>query len=696
MLPNLLFECIMEEIPPKMQSNAVIQIKNYIDSALNNGNIKFQSTDVFITARRFVILVNKLDAQKLDEEIKGPNINAPKKAIEGFLRKTKKNIDELLVREIKNEKFYFACNINTQINLEEFFKKVLEEMLRGFSWPKSMRWGNVKERWIRPIRSMLCILDDRVIPVTFADIVASNVTFGHRFLSTKKFNVSKIDDYLNFLDENYVILDQNKRKEYILKEIRKFETDNKLQLEENEKLLDELNGLVEYPIVLFGKVGNFDLPIEVVSSVICSQQKYLILSYYKGDKKKISHFATVVSVINDQVIQGYERVLSARLTDAQFFVNQDKKYNLDYYSNKLNLISFHDHLGSVTEKVKRITALAKYIAIWIPLASLLKVERAATLAKADLATSMVREFPELQGVMGGYYASYFNEDKEVIDAIINHYLPLGPKQNCPASTITIAIALADKVDNLVGFAIAGEKFSSSSDPFALRRNAIGLIRIILENNLNISINLLLDKSASLYPKSLFSKKLERQKLSKKQVVEIVFKFCLERFKVILREINLPKNIIESIPIEGKIIDLLNIKKKAIILNNYIKTDNGKHILNTYKRVNNIINKSDATYEPKKLNKLMLYSIKSLIEKEEIVLLKHIKSTYKNVKYIIKKDDFTTALDELVGFYSIVNDFMDNVQINCDSEKLRRNRMNLIVAIHQIFHLIADFSKVLEH
>ncbi|WP_339046515.1 glycine--tRNA ligase subunit beta [Candidatus Mesenet endosymbiont of Agriotes lineatus] len=691
MLPNLLFECIMEEIPPKMQNNAVIQIKNYIDSALNKGNIRCQSTYVFITARRFVILVNKLDAQKLDEEIKGPNINASKKAIEGFLRKTKKNIDELLVREIKNEKFYFACNINTQINLEEFFKKVLEEMLKGFPWPKSMRWGNVKERWIRPIQSMLCILDDKVIPVIFADVVASNVTFGHRFLSTKKFNVSKTDDYLNFLDENYVILDQNKRKEYILKQIRKFEIDNKLQLEANEKLLDELNGLVEYPIVLFGKVGDFDLPIKVISSVICSQQKYLILSRCQDNEKKISYFATVVSVINDQVIQGYEKVLSARLTDAQFFVNQDKKYNLDYYSNKLNLISFHDHLGSVAEKVKRITALAKYIAIWVPLASLLKVEWAAMLAKADLATSMVREFPELQGVMGGYYASCFNEDKEVIDAITNHYLPLGPKQNCPSSATTIAIALADKVDNLIGFAIAGEKFSSSSDPFALRRNAIGLIRIILENNLNISINLLLDKSASLYPKSLFSKKFEGQKLSKKQAVEIVFRYCLERFKVILKETNIPKNIIESIPIEGKIINLLNIKEKAIILNDYIETDNGKRILSTYKRISNMLSKSHAIYQPKKLNKLMLYSTKSLIEREEIALLKHIKSTYKNMKCI--KDNFIVTLDELAGFHSIVNDFMDNIQINCDSEKLRRNRIDLIIAIHQVFNLVADFSKV---
>lgn len=696
MLPNLLFECIMEEIPPKMQSAAVTQIKNYIDNALNKGNVRFKSTCVFITARRFVILINKLDAEKLDEEIKGPNVNASKKAIEGFLRRTKKNIDELLVRKIKNEKFYFACNINTQINLEEFLKKALEEMFKNFSWPKSMRWGNVKERWIRPIRNMLCILDDKIIPVTFAGIVASNVTFGHHFLSAKRLSVSKIDDYFNFLNENHVILDQNKRREYILKQIRKFEIDNKLQLEENEKLLDELNGLVEYPIVLFGKIDDFDLPIEVISSVICNKQKHLILSYCKGDEQKISHFATVVSIVNDQVIQDYEKVLSARLTDAQFFVNQDKKYSLDYYSNKLNLISFHDHLGSVAEKVERITALAKYIAIWVPLASLLKVERAATLAKADLATYMVKEFPELQGIMGGYYANYFGEDKEVVDAIINHYLPLGPKQSCPSSSVTIAIALADKVDNLIGFIAAGEKFSGSSDPFALRRNAIGLIRIILENDLNISINLLLDKSASLYPKSLFSKKFEKQKLSKKQVVEIVFKFCLERFKVILKEMNIPKNVVESIPIEGKAIDLLDIKEKATILNNYIKTDNGKHILNTYKRISNIIGRSNVICQPKKLNKLMLYSIKSLIEKEEITLLKYVKSTYKNIKCIIKKDDFTAALDELAGFHSTVNDFMDNIQINCDSEKLRRNRINLLAAIYEIFNLVVNFDKILKH
>ncbi|VVC27603.1 Glycine-tRNA ligase, beta subunit, partial [Cinara cedri] len=297
-------------------------------------------------------------------------------------------MEDLFVRKINDEDFYFIKKDSCAFNIKEFLKNQLEEMLKNFSWPKSMRWGTRKERWVRPIKNILCILDGEVIPISFAGITASNVTYGHRLLSQNQvFTVDTPKDYFNLLEKNNVILQQDKRKKFILDQIKDFSKKHNLQLEQNDYLLNELTGLIECPIVLFGKVNqekSAELPKEVILSIVHTQQKYLALS----DGQKILYFATVVNVKNDNVIKGHEKILEARLADAQFLISQDKKHNLDYYVNKLDSISFHGYLGSVQEKVKRIIALSKYIAIWIPHASLIKVERAAYLAKADLATSI--------------------------------------------------------------------------------------------------------------------------------------------------------------------------------------------------------------------------------------------------------------------------------------------------------------------
>ncbi len=484
---QLLFECLSEEIPPRMQNVAATQVKSCIANVFNKNNVKFTSMEVFVTARRITLFVDNINALELKDsnnEVKGPNINAPKIAIEGFLRKYQKNEEDLLVRKVNNEDFYFIKRESCSFNIREFLKNQLEEMLKNFSWLKSMRWGEGKERWVRPIKKILCILNDEIIPVSFAGITASNTTYGHRFLSSDAaLTIKAPKDYFELLEKNSVILQLDKRKQFILDQINKFTKEQNLQLEKNDYLLNELTGLIEWPIVLFGEVNqekSFGLPKEVILSIINTQQKYLALS----DGQRISYFVTVVNVNNDKVVKGHERILEARLADAQFLISQDKKENLDHYVKKLDSILFHAYLGSVGEKVKRITALSKYIAIFIPHASLIKVERAAYLAKADLATSIVKEFPELQGVMGGYYASYFHEDKEIVEAITEHYKPIWPEQECPKSPSAIAVSIADKVDSLVGLIAAGEKISGSYDQFGLRRMTIGIIRTILENNLH--------------------------------------------------------------------------------------------------------------------------------------------------------------------------------------------------------------------
>ncbi|WP_265045010.1 MULTISPECIES: glycine--tRNA ligase subunit beta [unclassified Wolbachia] len=691
---QLLFECLSEEIPSRMQNVAATQVKSCIANVFNKNNVKFTSMEVFVTARRITLFVDNINALELKDsnnEVKGPNINAPKSAIEGFLRKYQKNEEDLLVRKVNNEDFYFIKRESCSFNIREFLKNQLEEMLKNFSWLKSMRWGEGKERWVRPIKNILCILNDEIIPVSFAGITASNTTYGHRFLSSDAtLTIKAPKDYFELLEKNSVILQLDKRKQFILDQINKFTKEQNLQLEKNDYLLNELTGLIEWPIVLFGEVNqekSFGLPKEVILSIINTQQKYLALS----NGKRISHFVTVVNVNNGEVVKGHERILEARLADAQFLISQDKKEDLDHYVKKLGSILFHAFLGSVGEKVKRITSLSKYIAIFIPHALLIKVERAAYLAKADLATSIVREFPELQGVMGGYYASYFQEDREIVEAITEHYKPIGPEQECPKSPSAIAVSIADKVDSLVGLIAAGEKISGSYDQFGLRRMTISIIRTILENNLHIPIRLLIDKSVSLYSRLLFNENTTSvDKPNRKQISELVFRFCLERFKVILKNRDIRQDVVDSILYKIDINDLLTAEKQTVILDRYLSTPEGEQILSTYKRVSNMmskVRKSDGTTYSAS------YGKRFLIENEEIALSNCAITACKNIKQAIKNNHFNAALDELAGFAPFINQFMDSVKINCDSDKLRRNRLSLLENVVSVFHLVADFNLI---
>ncbi len=696
MSSQLLFECLSEEIPPRMQNSAAAQVKSYVANAFNKNNVKFASIEVFITARRITLFVDSINISGLkgsNNEVKGPNVNAPKSAVEGFLRKNGKSETDLFVRKVGNGDFYFIKKDVCSFNVQEFLKNLLEEMLKNFSWPKSMRWSEEKERWVRPIQNILCILNDEIIPISFAGVTARNVTYGHRFLSSgMALTAETPKDYFALLKKNNVILQPDKRKQFILDQIDKFTKEQSLQLEKNDYLLNELTGLIEWPIVLFGKVDqekSSGLPKEVVLSIINTQQKYLALS----NGQRISHFVTVVNVNNDEVVKGHERILEARLADAQFLISQDKKENLDYYVKKLDSILFHTYLGSVGEKVKRIIALSKYIAIYVPRASLIKVERAAYLAKADLATSIVKEFPELQGTIGGYYASCFQEDREIVEAITEHYKPIGSEQECPKSPAAIAVAIADKVDSLVGLIAAGEKISGSYDQFGLRRMAIGIIRTILENNLHVPVKLLIDKSVSLYPKLTFTENVtsfdQSNKPSKEKISELVLRFFLERFKVILRNKGVRQGIVDSI-LWTDMNDLLTAEKQTIVLDHYLSTPEGEQVLSTYKRVSNIVNKAEkndnTTYGAS-------YNKKFLIDSEEIALSNCAVAVCKSIKQAIKNGYFNTALDELTGFAPFINQFMDSVKINCDSDKLRRNRLSLLASVVSIFHLVARFSLI---
>ncbi|MDG7056059.1 MAG: glycine--tRNA ligase subunit beta [Wolbachia endosymbiont of Meromenopon meropis] len=697
MLSQLLFECISEEIPPRMQSLAASQIKGYINNIFSKNVIRFSSMEVFVTARRITLFIKNISISEFNSsnnEIKGPNINVQKDVIESFLRKNKKSESDLFIRKVGNAKFFFVKKDCCSFDTQEFFKNLLEEMLKNFSWKRSMRWNEGKEKWIRPIQNILCILDNQIIPVSFAGIKACNLTFGHRFFSnsTAPLIPKTPEHYFSLMESNNVILQRDKRKKIILDQINQFIKEHSLQLEINDHLLNELTGLVEWPIVLFGKVDqekSSELPRAVILSIINMQQRYLALS----NEGRISHFVTVVNINNNVVVRGYEAILEARLADAKFLISQDKRKNLDFYVEKLDSILFHTHLGSVGEKVKRIVTLSKYIAIYVPRASLIKVERAAYLAKADLATSMVREFPELQGTIGGYYASCSEEDDEIIEAITEHYKPIKLEQECAKSPTSISVAIADKIDSLIGLIAINKKISGSYDQFGLRRMAIGVIRTILENSLHIPLKLLIDKSVSLYleSRSVFNmEQFDQFHRMKEKILEVAFKFFLDKFKVILRNEGIKPDVISSILYNNHVDDLLSVKKRAVVLDNYLNTLKGKQILNTYKRVSNIINRAEK-------NDNTIYSAfykkKFLIDNKEIALSNSAVIVYKNIKQAIENGCFNIALDELNVFIPFVNQFMDNVKINCDSNTLRKNRLFLLTSVISIFHLVANFDFV---
>ncbi|AAZ68055.1 glycine--tRNA ligase subunit beta [Ehrlichia canis] len=693
---ELLFECLSEEIPPEMQNSAYLYINSYIKKELNRYNINFKSIEVFVTPNRLTLYVNNIVNSSSNNLLKrkGPKVSADKIAIEGFLKKVNKKISDLIICKVGNDEFYYAeISNNIEINTENIISSIIENMLTNFPWDKKMRWGTGNTHWIRPIINIMCILDGKVLPIKFADIEANNKSRGNRF--TKFFEVKDFNSYISQLKKNNVILCQEERMNSILQQIQNITEENNLVCENNQNLINKLNGILEYPIVIMGSVDEkfHDLPKELILSVMHNHQKYL--AAFTGGK--ITNFITISTVSNDAIISGHNNVLNARLSDASFLINKDKEYNIDYYIEKLKNIVFHAKLGSVFEKVNRIVALSKYISMWIPHSSLIKVERASQLSKFDLSTLAVKEFPELQGIIGGYYASYFNEELEISESIVNHYEPTSSKKECPSSPITIAVSISDKTDSLVGMIVAGEQVTGSRDPFSIRRMAISVIRTIIENNLNIPIKLLVEKSVSLYSYAITEKNainkikdVISRKNRRKDIIFYVLEFFSNRFKIMLKEDGIKEDIINAVIESRKFNNLLIIKKEANLLNEYVFTNNGIEIIKAYKRLSNISDIEDniSITTKQKPNKKLFSA------NEEHDLYKEISYQKNNIKKLIKENKFKESLDNLYNFSCCVNRFMDNVKVNDKMNKeLYKNRISLVKSAFYIFDLVTDFSKI---
>ncbi len=691
---DFLFECLSEEVPAKMQNYVVERMYEILKSQLKKSDLEYKTLHVFTTPRRFTIIINGLPAflNSKSVELRGPRVGATETAVLGFLKKVGGKKEELEIKKTEKGEFYFFYykeeSLSTQITLQT----LIEDLLANFNWPKSMRWYGSNVRWIRPIKNLLCLFDGATVPVEFAGLRATNKTCGHRF-RVGWFSVSSLQDYLEKLEKNYVILDQNQRLKIIKTDLIKIANENNFHFNLDEDLLKEMANLTEYPKVLLGTFESryLALPKELLITVMKSHQKYHHLLDSNGTL--VPFFIFVSNNGDDEmVIKGNEKVIAARLEDAKFLIEQDLRNNLSYYADKLSNVVFHSKLGSIEEKVERVTTVSKYISVWVPNVSLIDIEKAAKLIKADLATDLVKEFPELQGIIGGYYAEKAGEEKVIVDAIREHYYPINAESVCTQEPIAVALSIADKIDSMVGLFSIGERASGSRDPFSLRRLAIGISRTVLENQVLIPLDLIIDKAIHCYPINLFKKRKRKEaqdKLYRDFVVEEILDFCMARFRVMMKSQGIDENVFYSITSSQKMYVLNIIYKNCNYLSKFLQEDEGRLVLVVYKRIKNIVN--DAPLQGKIGRFYKTYNRSLFIDEEEVILSSHLTKIGPELKLAIKENEIEFAMSLLVILLPFVKKFIDCVLINHENNDVRRNRLLILSYVKHLFNCVVNFD-----
>lgn len=683
-MPTLLLELFSEEIPARMQQAAVRQLAEKMQAALAEQRIWQKTSDVqaFVTPRRLAVRIADIPAVQPDMTVekKGPRISAPKKALEGFLRSTGLSKDQLEVRGEGKDATYFAVTEQRGQATSEIIKPLIEAVLSGFHWPKSMRWGTGETAWVRPLHSILCILDKEPVPVTFAGIAAGNITSGHRFLSPEAIIIDSPEQYEYVLENAYVLADAGARKSFIRAGLEKLSTDAGYVPIKDEKLLEEVTGLVEWPVVLKGNIDAsfMGLPKEVIITVMREHQKYFAL--HTHDAQLAPHFLFVSNMqtadAGKAIIAGNERVARARFADGQFYWDLDRNTPLSDFSARLQGVTFHAKLGSVAEKVARMEALALALVPDIPKAGAAQVARAIQLCKADLTSGMVGEFPELQGVMGRYYALEQGESPEVANAIRDHYLPKGADDAVPDAPVSIAVALADKLDTLISFFAMNEKPTGSKDPFALRRAAIGVIRIILENRLRVPLGTII-----VPPPDLSSEGGGGSSL---------FPFLTDRLKVLLKDQGLRHDVIAAVFAYPGKFDITQLVARAWALQDFLSTADGENLLAAYKRAANMV-RIEAKKDGKPYDEM---ANESLLQKpEEHALFQALSASTQAVEQSVERDDNEAAMQALANLRVPVDAFFEQVLVNDENPDIRTNRLHLLSQLRDTMDRLADFSQI---
>jgi glycyl-tRNA synthetase beta chain len=687
-MPQLLLELLSEEIPARMQAQAADDLKRLVCEGLQKMKLSFDGATASVTPRRLALVIDGLPETRPDitEERRGPRADAPQAAVDGFLRSVGLTLGEVEDRQTPGGRFLYAKVKRRGGATAEVLAEVIEAALAQLRWPRSMRWADHRVRWIRPLRSMICLFGGEVVAVTCGPVAAARSTKGHRFLAPNAFNVRDFADYRARLREAKVIVAQDERRERILGEARRLADAAGLTVKDDDALLDEVVGLVEWPVVLIGRIDHsfMDLPPEVLLTSMRAHQKYLAL--LDRDGQMAPRFLVVAGTETvdggRRVIAGNERVLRARLSDARFFWDQDRRRTLESRVDKLAERVFHAKLGSERERVERIAALARVIARYTS-ANADHAERAGRLSKADLTTEMVGEFPELQGVMGRYYALHDGEPAAVADAIGEHYAPQGPGDRCPNAPVSTAVALADKIDTLFGFFAVGEKPTGSKDPFALRRAALGAIRLILENGLRVPLLTTFEAAAEGYNQT---GSLQEPAANSGDLLD----FFAERLKVYLRDRGVRHDLVSAVFAAGREDDLVRLLLRVEALRDFLLTDDGVNVLTALKRASNIVRieekRDGTTYDGEAKEAL-------LVQAEEIGLHAELDRAEVRIGEHLAGERFADAMSVVAALRSPVDEFFDRVTVNCENAERRVNRLRLLARIRAALRQVADFSLI---
>lgn len=705
-MPELLLELLSEEIPARFQRRAADDLHRLVTGALVENGLTYEGARAFSTPRRIALTVQGLTARSADieEERKGPRVDAPEKAVQGFLKSAGlSSVDQAEVRSDPKKGDYYVAIINRPGKpASEIVGAVLPGLIRDFPWPKSMRWGarSAPEksdwsdataegasslRWVRPLRSLLCTYgpeteEPETIAFEISGLVSGNLTYGHRFMAPKPISIRRFDDYVAKLEEAKVILDQERRQAMIAHDARNIAGAQGLEVVEDEALLQEVAGLVEWPVVLMGEFDEayLSIPEEVIRLAIRSHQKCFVLRD-PANGRLTNRFLLVANIAasdgGSEITKGNERVIAARLSDARFFWQQDKAVALDDWAARLADVTFHERLGSQAERVNRIVALAAKLAPRTG-ADPERAARAAALAKADLPTGMVGEFPDLQGVMGRYYAIEQGEPEDIADAVCEHYRPQGQSDMVPDAPVSMAVALADKIDILTGFWSIDEKPTGSKDPYALRRAALGVIRIILDNRLRIPLQSVWSELAADVSSDLMS-------------------FFAERLKVHLREEGARHDLIDAVFSLSGQDDLVLIVDRVEALARFLDTEDGANLLAGFRRAANILRAEEkkgalpaSVAEPPDHD-----LIHTRGEQQERALLSVIESVEVHTRDNVAEENFAAAMEALSQLRPAVDAFFDHVTVNSEDPELRENRLRLLNRIRQATLTVADFSRI---
>lgn len=687
-MPTLLLECFSEEMPARMQFAAAEQLVERVAAALKQARLEHGDVKHFVSPRHLAVQIEGLPEQQPDISVerKGPKVGAPEQAMAGFLKSVGLSVDQLEQRDTGKGVFYFAVKEEKGVSTQHAIKPLFEKVLHDFAWPKSMRWGSHDCQWVRPLHSLICMLDDCPIPLKFHHITASNITYGHRFLAPDAIELSHANEYEAALEKAQVIVCREKRKAAIIEGANSALNENGLTLQEDAGLLEEVVGLVEMP---FPKVGKMDddflrLPPEVLTSEMREHQKYFAM--HLGGKFS-AHYLYIANVPGDgdgdAITHGNNRVLRARLSDGAFYWDADRGTPLSEWAEKLELVTFHAKLGTTADKVARMKDLAGWLALHVPHANLVHVGRGAELAKADLVTGMVGEFPDLQGVMGRYYAMDQGEPQEVADAIAEHYLPRGASDDLPQTPAGIALALSDKLDTLAGLFAIGDAPTGSKDPYALRRAALGVLRMMLAHGLRMSLPLMVDQALKQYPAKLFASSMEEVSTQLQQ-------FFIDRLKVMLKGEGLTYDVIEAAAKVDDEIDVSRIVARARALQSFVVSEDGSNLLAACERAGNIVSaeeKKSGEHYDGKVNE------GRLSEAAEKALYTALETAEEKTDEALQSEAFTDAMTALSQVRMSVDAFFENVMVNVDEEAVRTNRLCLLNRLRKACNQVAAFDVI---